>query len=58
LKSQLKRADKSGASHGVLIEAEDRMTVKDLRGNDGQRTIAAPEIAEYLAARLSPRIEA
>src|SRR5581483_2662909 len=40
LKSQLKRADNSGARYAVLLEDADRAAVKDLRANEGQRTMA------------------
>lgn len=55
LKSQLKRADKSGARYAVLLETEESMTVKDLRGGAEQHTIAAREIDDYLGARVSSK---
>jgi histidyl-tRNA synthetase len=57
LKSQLKRADKSGARYAILLETADRWAVKDLRDNEGQRTMAPAEIAEYLVGRLRPGTE-
>ncbi len=53
LKSQLKRADNSGARYAVLLEDADRAAVKDLRANEGQRTMALADAAEYLAKQLA-----
>lgn len=53
LKSALKRADKSGARYVVLIEADDQIVLKDLRGTDGQQTLRRAEAETYLA-RLFP----
>ena len=52
LKSQLKRADKSGARYALLIEAPNQAVVKDLRGDEGQRTVASDAVVEHLASRL------
>lgn len=53
LKSQLKRADKSGARYAALLEDGDRVTVKDLRGPEGQRLLAADEAADYMTSQLT-----
>jgi histidyl-tRNA synthetase len=52
LKSQLKRADRSGARYALLLEAASQVVVKDLRGSEGQCTIASPDLATYLATHL------
>ncbi len=56
LKSQLKRADNSGARYAVLLEDADRVAVKDLRANEGQRTMALADAAEYLAKQLAKQL--
>jgi histidyl-tRNA synthetase len=53
LKSQLKRADKSGARYGLLYEAPGRVLVKDLRGGGQQQALAPADVGENLAARLA-----
>ncbi|MFL6712646.1 MAG: histidine--tRNA ligase, partial [Sulfurifustis sp.] len=52
LKSGLKRADKIGARYAVLLEGGDAAAVKDLRGDEGQRTMTPGAVAEYLAPLL------
>lgn len=52
LKSGLKRADKIGARYAALLEGDDAAAVKDLRGDQGQRTMALDRIADYLAPLL------
>ncbi|MBI3899595.1 MAG: histidine--tRNA ligase [Gammaproteobacteria bacterium] len=54
LKSQLKQADKSGARYVLLLEAPDRVVVKDLRGSgDGQQTFAPAQVVDHLAMRFA-----
>jgi len=55
LKSQLKRADRSGARFAVLLESDGRIAVKDLRGGEGQQSFAYDDALNYLAGRLQPR---
>jgi histidyl-tRNA synthetase len=55
LKAQLKRADRSGARHALLLGAEEArsgsVTIKDLR--DGtQRTVAQSELTDLLLKRV------
>ena len=54
-KSQMKKADKSGARYALLIgeqELQDgTVVVKDLRGLEQQTTLATAEVASYLAER-------
>jgi histidyl-tRNA synthetase len=52
LKAQLKRADRSGARYALLVETPARVVVKDLRGGEGQRTLASVEVVDDLAARF------
>ena len=56
-KSQMKKADKSGASFALLLGeseiAEQQVTVKDLRGDTGQQTLAQQELGQWLAAHLN-----
>ncbi|MFL6655562.1 MAG: histidine--tRNA ligase [Sulfurifustis sp.] len=52
LKSGLKRADKIGARYAVLLEGGDAAAVKDLRGDEGQRTMTPGAVADYLAPLL------
>lgn len=58
LKSQLKRADRSGAQFALILgEHElqaDSIGVKPLRSGDEQRTIPQAELASYLADRIGP----
>jgi histidyl-tRNA synthetase len=57
LKSQLKRADRSGARLALLLGDEERtrgvVTVKDLRRGSAQVEIAQSDIADYVKQRLS-----
>ncbi len=54
LKSQFKRADRSGARWGVLIGpdelAQGTVTLKDLRGDAGQRSLSSVELINHLKA--------
>lgn len=56
LKSQMRRADRSGARFALLLgeaEAERGMAgVKDLRADAAQQEVAQAELAEYLGKRL------
>src|SRR5690606_2201185 len=52
LKSQLKRADRSGARYALLIEAPTQAVVKDLRGDEGQRTVPTEAVVAHLVERL------
>jgi len=52
LKSQLKRADRSGARYVLMVETPTQAAVKDLRGNEGQQTLAYADVGGFLAARL------
>jgi histidyl-tRNA synthetase len=56
-KSQMKKADKSGALFALLLGeteiAEKQVTVKDLRGEAGQQTIAQSELGQWLTDNLS-----
>ena len=58
LKSQLKKADKSGAGLALILTGEelekDQITVKYLRETRPQEAVALPELADFLAARLGP----
>jgi len=53
-KSQMKKADKSGAQVALVLGDnevnEGVVSVKDLRGNSEQQTIAMTEVADYLAS--------
>ena len=52
LKNQFKRADQSGAAFAVIIAenevAQNTVTIKDLRGERGQTTVAADELVQQL----------
>ncbi len=52
LKNQFKRADQSGARFGLIIAetevAEHTVTLKDLRGENGQITVPATQLIEQL----------
>ncbi|MCL7751013.1 histidine--tRNA ligase [Guyparkeria hydrothermalis] len=52
LKAQFKRADRSGAGTAVIIEDEagERVSVKPLRGEGEQQTVAASDLDTLLAA--------
>ena len=56
LKSQLKRADKSGARYAVLLDASGQTVVKDLRGGGGQHNVPHAQVVEHLAARLAANV--
>jgi histidyl-tRNA synthetase len=55
-KSQFKKADKSGARFAVIIgddELRDNtVTVKDLRGQEGQQTIGQDQLNQYIYDKL------
>jgi len=55
-KSQMKKADKSGALYALLLGeneiAEEQVTVKDLRGEAGQQTIAQSELVQWLTDNM------
>jgi hypothetical protein len=48
----LKRADRSGARYVLMVETPTQAAVKDLRGNEGQQTLAYADVGGFLAARL------
>ncbi|MCL7745049.1 histidine--tRNA ligase [Guyparkeria hydrothermalis] len=52
LKAQFKRADRSGAQTAVIVEDEvgDQVSIKPLRGEGEQQTVAAAELDTLLAA--------
>ncbi len=56
LKSQLKRADRSGARYALLLGANElaaaQVSVKNLRAEDPQQQIGLSEVAAFLQARL------
>lgn len=52
LKSQLKRADRSGARYAVLLGTGEAAVVKDLRGREGQVERARAELEDYLMTHL------
>ena len=56
-KSQMKKADKSGALFALLLGeseiAESKVTVKDLRGDTEQVTIAQSELPDWLTVHLN-----
>jgi histidyl-tRNA synthetase len=53
-KSQFKRADRCGARYAVVLGQDEiasgRYTVKDLRGDEPQRSLDETELVELLAA--------
>lgn len=55
-KSQFKRADKSGARYALIVGedevAANLISIKPLRDDSGQATVAAADAAAYLAQRL------
>jgi histidyl-tRNA synthetase len=51
-KSQLKRADRSGARYVVRVVTPTQVTVKDLRGNEDRHALSYGDVGAYLAARL------
>ena len=60
LKSQLKRADRSGADYAVLLGegelAAGQVTVKNLRAGESQQALGFAEAAAFLHARLAARV--
>ncbi len=52
LKSQLKRADRSGALYAVLCEDAERAAIKDLRGGEGQQTLTYAAAVAHLAGKI------
>jgi len=58
LKSLLRRADRSGAELALILgpdeQAAERVTVKDLRGDAPQRSVAQAQLGNELAARWQP----
>lgn len=54
VKSQFRRADRSGAALALVLGdrelAEDRVTVKDLRGGAPQKSVPGDELGRFLAA--------
>jgi histidyl-tRNA synthetase len=57
LKTQLKRADRSGARFALLLGEEERarqvVAVKDLRREEGQVLVSRDELGNYLKQRLA-----
>jgi histidyl-tRNA synthetase len=57
LKSQLKRADRSGARYALLLGESElaaaQVSVKNLRADEAQRTVGLAEAPAFLRARLS-----
>ena len=58
MKAQMKAADRSGARFAVIVGADEaaagRATVRDLRGDLGQRSVARPDLVAEVAALLTP----
>ncbi|HUF73025.1 MAG TPA: histidine--tRNA ligase [Gammaproteobacteria bacterium] len=58
LKTQLKRADKSGSRFAVILGDEEiaagRISLKDLRGGGGQQSLKESELAVTLSGSLEP----
>ena len=56
MKAQMRAADRSGAAMAVIVGDDelrsDTVAVRDLRGDDGQETVARTSITETLLARL------
>jgi histidyl-tRNA synthetase len=56
-KSQMKKADKSGAHFALLLGeseiAEGKVTVKDMRGGAEQQTLAQAEVSAWLAEHVN-----
>ena len=59
MKSQMKRANRSGAAYGLIIGSDEvdsgAVTVRDLRGDEGQQTVPRTGIVEHLRALLYPQ---
>ena len=55
-KSQMKKADKSGARIALLLGEDEvaagTVTVKDLRGEAGQETVPAAEVGDWIAKEI------
>ena len=51
-KSQLKRADRSGARYLMRVETPVQVMIKDLRGNGTQRQLSYGDVGAYLATQL------
>jgi len=58
LKAQLRRADKAGARFALILGddevAADRVSLKDLRGDQGQQSLTESELVVTLTAQLEP----
>ena len=58
MKAQMKAADRSGARFAVIIGTDEvaagHATVRDLRGDLGQRSVARTDLVRELAALLAP----
>jgi histidyl-tRNA synthetase len=56
MKAQMKAADRSGAALAVIIGEDERSggtaTVRDLRGDAGQESVARTDLIETLRTRL------
>ena len=56
MKAQMKAADRSGAALAVIVGDDERdagtVTVRDLRGDDGQEAVALDSMIDTLQARL------
>ncbi len=56
MKAQMKAADRSGAALAVIVGDDERdagtVTVRDLRGDDGQKAVALDAMINTLQARL------
>ena len=56
MKAQMKAADRSGAALAVIVGDDERdagtVTVRDLRGDDGQEAVALDSMIDTLRARL------
>lgn len=59
MKAQMKSADRSGASVAVVIGDDERaagaVSVRDLRGESGQQTVALADLADHLHKLLGSR---
>lgn len=58
MRAQMKAADRSGAELAVIVGADEakagHATVRDLRGDRGQRSVARPDLVDEVAALLAP----
>ena len=61
MKAQMKAANRSGAKIAVIVGADEaaagQATVRDLRGDGGQRTVARVELVETIRSLLAPHPE-